>query len=155
MSFTGFEVALYEPTSSDDCLFRLKGNFARIEHQKQAYTRRGGSSAPHVMSGLTMSFPPNIYSPYYHDTVGNVSTSRFRQSTNSNRPSVLELRPRYPLLGGWTYNFTVGYVGPIADYLRVDPTTSEHILKVPFVTAVKDIPIDSAEVRLSLPESAQ
>jgi len=107
-----------------------------------------------------MSLPPRIYSPYYYDTVGNVSWSNFRPShdpafpkAKAKKESVLEFRPRYPLLGGWTYNFTIGYSAPLHGYLRKDGIV--HRLAVPFVTAIKDIPIDNARISISLPEGAK
>ncbi|ORY50690.1 Ribophorin I [Leucosporidium creatinivorum] len=76
------------------------------------------------ITSLSLALPPNVHSPYYYDIVGNVSTSRFRPSTPavtagklpSQRKgagySLLELIPRYPLMGGWNYTFTIGYDAP-------------------------------------------
>lgn len=114
-----------------------------------------------MLSSLAVSLPPKVYSPYYYDTVGNVSTSHFRSSVDPKYPTAkgrkesnLELRPRYPLLGGWTYNFTMGYVAPLQDYLTAG-TGREYELRVPFMSAIKDVPADQVEVRISLPESAK
>ena len=141
---------------------RLKGHFSRLTHQMQAFRRSSASSAaPHVLSGLSLALPPRVHTPYYYDTVGNVSTSHFRPSFDPRSPSriakresTLELRPRYPLLGGWTYNFTIGYVAPIADHLKWQASTGQYILAVPFLTPVKEIPADHVELSIALPEGA-
>jgi oligosaccharyltransferase complex subunit alpha (ribophorin I) len=139
--------------------YSLKGHFSRLEHQKQSYARRGHSSAAHVFSGLSLSLPPRAFSPYFYDTVGNVSWSNFRPSHDAagaakgKKESLLELRPRYPLLGGWTYNFTIGYQAPLHHYLK--KANGLYHLAVPFVTTLKSVPIDSAVVRILLPEGAQ
>lgn len=99
---------------------------------------------------------------YYYDVIGNVSTSRFRPgqpaSASKKRTRVvdgnLELRPRYPVLGGWNYSFTVGWDAPLADSLHVDPTTGKQILQVPFLTALKGVVVDDEELTIILPEGA-
>ena len=119
-----------------------------------------------ILTDLTLRLPPTAHSPYYYDTIGNVSTSRFRQgSTPASSKSykvrtsprtvdgVLELRPRYPLLGGWNYTFTVGWDLPLADALKSDGASK--ILGVPFLTGWKDLLVDDAELQIILPEGAR
>ncbi|KAK4704301.1 oligosaccharyltransferase complex subunit alpha (ribophorin I), partial [Phenoliferia sp. Uapishka_3] len=143
----------------------LSGHFARIDHQKLTMQRRSNFLS---ITGLTFSLPAHASSPYYYDIVGNVSTSHFRPSAYSNplllpsqkrknkggEASVLEIKPRYPLQGGWNYTFTMGYDAPLADYLkkREDGT---FVLAVPFLTPVKDIAVDDVTVEIRLPEAAR
>jgi oligosaccharyltransferase complex subunit alpha (ribophorin I) len=117
------------------------------------------------ITSLSLALPPNVHSPYYYDIVGNVSTSRFRPSTPtavtgklpSQRKgasySLLELIPRYPLMGGWNYTFTIGYDAPLGDYLK-QKRSGEYSLKVPFLTPVKDVSVEKARVEIRLPEGA-
>lgn len=53
--------------------------------------------------------------PYFTDDIGNVSTSRFRRNI---REASLELKPRYPVFGGWKYSFKVGWNAILKNYLR-------------------------------------
>lgn len=75
---------------------------------------------------------------------------------------VLELRPRYPLLGGWRYAFVTGYDQPLGDVLKkLDGSGSgsgkvgEVLLGVPFVNAWKDLVYGDVEVRVILPEGVK
>jgi oligosaccharyltransferase complex subunit alpha (ribophorin I) len=69
----------------------------------------------------------------------------------------LELKPRYPLLGGWKYAFVTGYDMPLSDVLRVNKGEKgeELVLGVPFVNAWKDLVYGDVEVVVILPEGAK
>ena len=104
-----------------------------------------------ILSELTLRLPTLAHSPYYYDVIGNVSTSHFRSGAGRvKRPSTLELKPRYPLLGGWNYTFTIGYDQPLGDSLKSD--NGKYVLAVPFLTPLKDVVVDEAEVTIVLPE---
>ncbi|GAA5953777.1 hypothetical protein JCM3765_006963 [Sporobolomyces pararoseus] len=152
----------------------LDGHFARIDHQKATMMRRQNSLA---INSLSIYLPPNAHAAYYYDSVGNVSTSRFRPSSspsssagilpsqkkrNSNAkpgPALLELTPRYPLLGGWNFSFTIGYDLPLQDWLKVRKDGKEgqpkYIAAVPFLTPIKDIAVDKVKLEIRLPEGAR
>lgn len=68
---------------------------------------------------------------------------------------LLELRPRYPLLGGWNYSFVVGYDMPLEDVLKSDQANGKNVLAVPFMTAIKDVVVDDVELKIILPEGAK
>jgi len=135
----------------------LKGHFSRLEHQSNAFYKR---STPHTLPALTLHLPPGIRNTYYYDLIGNVSTSRLRvapavpKSSHVNRNSVLELRPRYPLLGGWNYTFTLGWDAPLGDSASWDKTTGRYIVEVPIMTPIPGAVVDDAEVKIILPEGA-
>ncbi|KAK9895875.1 Ribophorin I [Cystobasidium minutum MCA 4210] len=148
---------------------KLKGHFSRLSHQALSYQRRGAAFVtPHTASSISYSLHPNIYSPYFIDEVGNVSTSRFRPSPSrpSNTASLksktgpnlgkshLQLTPRYPLLGGWNYSFSMGYKQPLGDVLRFDKTKGEYKLAIPFLTELKNAAFDDVTVKFVLPEGA-
>jgi oligosaccharyltransferase complex subunit alpha (ribophorin I) len=132
------------------------------EHQSlrtQSYVRQA-SGYNHVLSGLIVTLPAGVTSPYFIDTVGNVSTSHFRPASTAARSprarpatSSLELKPRYPLFGGWQYDFTIGYDAPLRSHLR-RLADGSYLLAVPFLTASRDMAVDDAEVRIVLPEGA-
>ncbi|GAA6033051.1 hypothetical protein JCM8097_000119 [Rhodosporidiobolus ruineniae] len=144
----------------------LEGHFARIDYQKASMHRRQGALA---ISSLTVPLPSSAHSPYFYDLVGNVSTSRFRPSSASSsavlpsqkkkskaaQPALLELQPRYPLMGGWNYSFTIGYDLPLEEFLRVGKEDGRYSVAVPFLTALKDVAVDEARVQVRLPEGAR
>lgn len=136
---------------------RLKGQFSRLEHQAQSYRRR---PAPHVFTELTLQLPAGIHSAYYYDTIGNVSTSHLRVAPPQSQGglpgdvSILELRPRYPLLGGWNYSFTLGWDSPLEDYAGWDAEKGRYIVSVPIMTLFGGTVIEDAEVKVILPEAS-
>ncbi|GAA5821677.1 hypothetical protein JCM11251_000966 [Rhodosporidiobolus azoricus] len=150
----------------------LEGTFARIDHQKATMHRRQNTLA---ISSLSLPLPPSAHNPYYYDAVGNVSTSRFRPSPAAtlnggailpsqkklkaalNRtPALLEMQPRYPLMGGWNYTFTIGYDLPLSEYVRTRKEGKGHyVAAVPFLTPIRDVSVDKARVEVRLPEGAR
>lgn len=128
---------------------KLKGQFSRIEHQSQKFYKR---QAPHVLSAFVLQLPPRIHDTYYYDLIGNVSTSRLRQA--EGRPSVLELRPRYPLMGGWNYSFTLGWDAPLDNSAGWDPIGQRYVLGVPIMNALPGSVVDDGEVKIIFPEGA-
>lgn len=91
--------------------------------------------------------------PYYTDTIGNVSTSKFR---SGKREALLELEPRYPIFGGWKYPFTIGWNSNAANLLR-RTASGGYVLKVPFLEGPKQaegIEYGQVNVRVLLPEGA-
>ncbi|KAI0080902.1 oligosaccharyl transferase alpha subunit [Panus rudis PR-1116 ss-1] len=136
----------------------LKGHFSRLEYQSAAYF---GHPAPHALPGLTLHLPPGIHDVYYYDLIGNVSTSRLRtvpsvpKGSQSNQYSILELRPRYPVFGGWNYSFTLGWDSPLRDSAGYDKTTGKYIVGVPVMTPIPGAVVDEAEVKIILPEGAR
>lgn len=146
--------------------FRLKGHFSRLAHQQ---SRFHASTPPQIFTELSLRIPATAHSAYYYDTIGNVSTSHFRpgstlaqkSKTSKVRTSprsvdgLLELRPRYPLLGGWNYSFVVGYDMPLEDVLKSDQANGKNVLAVPFMTGINDVVVDDAELKIILPEGAK
>ena len=51
---------------------------------------------------------------YYRDEIGNISTSNM---FSHDEAVDLELRPRFPLFGGWQTRFYIGYNVPSYEYL--------------------------------------
>ncbi|KAI0775924.1 oligosaccharyl transferase alpha subunit [Trametes elegans] len=136
---------------------RLKGHFSRLDHQMQGYF---GRAAPHMLPGVVLLLPPGIHSTYYYDLVGNVSTSNLRpapsvpKGSTDNSFSYLELRPRYPVMGGWNYSFTLGWDSPLQDYAGYDKSTGKYIVGVPIMTVFRTAVVDEADISIILPEGA-
>ena len=139
------------------CNLSLKGHFSRLDYQTQAYF---GRPAPHTIPSVQLHLPAGIHDAYYYDLVGNVSTSKLRttpslpKGATPNQYSVLELRPRYPLLGGWNYSFTLGWDSPLSDAAGWDKKSGKWIVGVPVMTLIPGAVVDDAEVKIILPEGA-
>jgi oligosaccharyltransferase complex subunit alpha (ribophorin I) len=88
---------------------RHKGVFSRVDYQSKRSVS-GASS----FNALLAVLPPRVNSVYYRDEIGNISTSHLRTGF---RKSELEFEPRYPLFGGWSATFIIGYRVPLEDYL--------------------------------------
>lgn len=92
--------------------------------------------------------------PYFTDDIGNVSTSRFRSNT---REANLELKPRYPVFGGWKYSFRIGWDADLRKFLRKSKSGDGHVLKVPFLEGPKmseGVSYERVDLRVILPEGA-
>ncbi|PWZ01771.1 Ribophorin I [Testicularia cyperi] len=147
---------------------RLKGHFSRIEHQMAAFYKRGSANA---LSTFNMLLPSGARDPYFIDQIGNVSTSRFRPSgadpallsnlqaaPQPQRLSLLELQPRFPLLGGWNYTFSVGFNVPLSSGgwgRKIPGLANEYVVAVPLFTAMKDVAVDSVVTSILLPEGSR
>jgi oligosaccharyltransferase complex subunit alpha (ribophorin I) len=116
--------------------------------------------APHVLTELALQLPAGIHSTYYYDTIGNVSTSHLRVAPPQSQGglpggiSILELRPRYPLLGGWNYSFTLGWDSHLEDYAGWDAEKGRYIVSVPIMTLFGGSVVEDAEVKVILPEAS-
>ena len=129
----------------------LKNHFSRVAYQQAAYYN------PPTSALKEMRFPLTVGSadPYFIDDIGNVSTSRFRTNV---REANLELKPRYPLFGGWNYSFKVGWNGELKNYLRhIKGGSDSYVLKVPFFEGpkqVEGVEYERVVTRVVLPEGA-
>ncbi|TPX38079.1 dolichyl-diphosphooligosaccharide---protein glycotransferase [Synchytrium microbalum] len=124
---------------------KLKGQFSRIDYAFSAATH----DRQNVLRQLTLTFPPKANNAFYRDTVGNVSTSKYR---NERTKSVMEIKPRYPVWGGWKYTWYHGYSVPLSDFLR--HRGSKYALAIPFIASTTNVTHDKVTLRVVLPEGA-
>ncbi|XP_054717995.1 dolichyl-diphosphooligosaccharide--protein glycosyltransferase subunit 1-like [Uloborus diversus] len=123
---------------------QLKGPFSRYEFQ------RDQSGIASVKSFKTV-LPASASDVYYRDEIGNISTSHLRMLDDSTE---VELRPRFPLFGGWKTHYVLGYYVPTYEYLY--NSGDLYVLKMRFVDHVfDDSVIDDATVRVILPEGSK
>jgi oligosaccharyltransferase complex subunit alpha (ribophorin I) len=130
---------------------QLKNHFSRAEWQKSQYV----SPPTSALKMLTLPLAPGSLNPYFIDDIGNVSTSKFRSGA---RESPLELKPRYPVFGGWKYSFKVGWDANLSKFLRKLSTSSEsYVLKIPFLEGprpAEGIEYECVTLKIILPEGA-
>jgi oligosaccharyltransferase complex subunit alpha (ribophorin I) len=103
-----------------------------------------------------MKFPLRVGSvdAYYTDVIGNVSTSKFR---SNKREALLEIKPRYPVFGGWKYPFTIGWNADAKNFLR-KLSGNGYVLNVPFLEGPKQaegVEYEQVLLRIVLPEGAE
>ncbi|KAG8777234.1 dolichyl-diphosphooligosaccharide--protein glycosyltransferase subunit 1 [Serendipita sp. 407] len=139
---------------------QLKGHFSRLELQQAKYFHK---TQPQVLQYITLQLPAGIHNPYYYDSIGNVTTSRYRasppvkpgQQKSKRSTSFLELRPRFPLLGGWNYTYTLGWDAPLGDSVKYDSKEGKYVIGVPFMTPIPGAAVDDAKVTIVFPEGAE
>ncbi|KAK4944753.1 dolichyl-diphosphooligosaccharide--protein glycosyltransferase subunit 1 [Elasticomyces elasticus] len=152
VSHWGNNIALEERHWFTNRAATLKNHFSRVTYQQSAYYN------PPTSALKEMRFPLTVGSmdPYFVDEIGNVSTSRFRSNV---REANLELKPRYPIFGGWNYSYKVGWNNDLKGFLRrAKSAGDQYVLKVPFFEGPKQAEgVEYARVvtRVILPEGAK
>jgi oligosaccharyltransferase complex subunit alpha (ribophorin I) len=125
---------------------KLKGHFSQIDYKLNAYRL----SETNTIRKFTSIIPATATDVYYKDIVGNVSTSNLRYE---RKRAVLELRPRYPLYGGWKYTWFHGYTVPQEPFL-IKLGRDEYALSVSLTPSIKGLSIEKDTVKVILPEGA-
>lgn len=135
---------------------KLANHFSRVSWATSNFYMQSGQLATSALRELKVPLKPGSSDPYFTDDIGNVSTSRFRP--NALRDASLELKPRYPLFGGWHYSFRIGWNNALSSFLRHLKTTPDtYILSVPLLEGPRmpeGIQYEHFTFRISLPEGA-
>ncbi|KAM4650834.1 LOW QUALITY PROTEIN: dolichyl-diphosphooligosaccharide--protein glycosyltransferase subunit 1 [Discoglossus pictus] len=123
----------------------LKGPFSRYDYQRQP-----DSGISSVKSFKTI-LPAAAQDVYYRDEIGNISTSHLLILDDSVE---MEIRPRFPLFGGWKTHYMIGYNLPSYEYLY--NLGDQYSLKMRLIDHVFDEQVvDSLTVKIILPEGAK
>ncbi|XP_053609099.1 dolichyl-diphosphooligosaccharide--protein glycosyltransferase subunit 1 [Plodia interpunctella] len=123
---------------------KLKGPFSRYDYQQDHH------SGPASVRSYKTLLPASASDVYYRDTNGNISTSNMKVKKDSVE---LDLRPRYPLFGGWKSHYTLGYNVPSYEYLY--NSGNEFLLKMRVVDHIfDDMQIDEVVTKVILPEGS-
>uniref|UniRef100_A0A646QCR6 Dolichyl-diphosphooligosaccharide--protein glycosyltransferase subunit 1 n=1 Tax=Hemiscolopendra marginata TaxID=943146 RepID=A0A646QCR6_9MYRI len=121
----------------------LKGPFSRYEYQRD---QNGISSVKSFKTVL----PAAATDVYYRDEIGNISTSNLRILDDAVEA---DLRPRFPLFGGWKTHYVIGYNLPSYEYLY--NTGDDFVLKMRFIDHIyDDMIVEESVVKIILPEGA-
>lgn len=124
---------------------KLKGSFSRYEYQREA-----GSGVSSVKSFRTV-LPAASRDVYYRDDIGNISTSHLRNLPDSVE---LDLRPRFPLFGGWKTHYTLGYNVPSYEYLY--HSGDNYKLKMRLIDHIfDDMIVEEVVTKIILPEGSE
>lgn len=135
---------------------QLKGHFNRVAHMINMWGNPAAEVVAQVHT-IPVVLPPAARDAYFVDTTGNVSTSSFAPSMpGSFMPRRLDLQPRFPVLGGWNYTFTVGWNQRMsaAGMIKRLSDANRYRVAVPFLNAPNTAAVDHARLRVVLPEGA-
>ncbi|KAG0044658.1 proteasome regulatory particle base subunit [Gryganskiella cystojenkinii] len=128
---------------------QLKGQFSRIDFQRNPHGIREGNG---ILEFATQ-IPKLARDIYYRDEIGNISTSTLQHHSDHIQ---FNLKPRFPLFGGWNTTWYTGYNVPLDGYLRKSAKGGDkYILKVPVFAPIKDTTYEEVEIRIVLPEGAK
>jgi len=119
----------------------LKGSFSRYEFQRE---NSGVSSVKNFKTLL----PAAAKDVYYRDDIGNISTSHMKVMDDAVE---LDLRPRFPLFGGWKTHYVIGYNVPSYEYIFFKG--DQHVLNMRLIDHIfDDMLLEEVEVKIILPE---
>ncbi|TMW60421.1 hypothetical protein Poli38472_000463 [Pythium oligandrum] len=121
---------------------KLKGGFSRLDYQMHG--ARGAS-----FYELRAYLPRDAVNVYYRDQIGNVSTSRLRQTETRQE---LQFKPRFPIFGGWKTQWYFGHSVPTHSVLS--RSGSKFKLEVDFSTSIEEAAVDDLTVKVILPEGS-
>ncbi len=84
----------------------LQGTFSRYDYQR--------TPTHAAIKSFKVALPASARDVYYRDAIGNISTSNMLIQEDAVE---VELRPRFPLFGGWKTQYYIGYNVPAYEYL--------------------------------------
>ncbi|GFR43910.1 hypothetical protein Agub_g5044, partial [Astrephomene gubernaculifera] len=123
---------------------RHAGSFSRLKYA-HAYNGKGNS-----FRDLRAVLPPSAHSLYYVDLIGNISSSNVRKTPAA---TYLDFELRYPLMGGWKEDFTIGYSVPLTGFLSYTPAGKRR-LTMELASPLEEVYVEDMVVRVVLPEGA-
>ncbi|GEQ68102.1 hypothetical protein JCM33374_g1769 [Metschnikowia sp. JCM 33374] len=126
----------------------LKTGYSRSDWMKGRFDIRKDH---HALSQL--EFPIDTKAPYndYYvtDKVGMVTT---HQVTHGH----LVVQPRFPLFGGWRYNFTLGWSNSLETFVRkVTNEPDTYVASFSLLNSLRNVHYDKVYVNFYLPENAE
>ncbi|XP_004932409.1 dolichyl-diphosphooligosaccharide--protein glycosyltransferase subunit 1 [Bombyx mori] len=137
-------IAIEEVIEIEHTGAKLKGPFSRYDYQQDHH------SGPASVRAYKTLLPASASDVYYRDTNGNISTSNMKVKKDSVE---LDLRPRYPLFGGWRTHYTLGYNVPSYEYLY--HSGNEYLLKMRSIDHIfDDMQVDELVTKIILPEGS-
>ena len=100
------------------------------------------------MKNFKTLLPAAAKDVYYRDDIGNISTSHMKVMDDAVE---LDLRPRFPLFGGWKTHYVTGYNVPSYEYIFYKG--DQHVLNMRLIDHIfDDMLVEEVEVRIILPE---
>ncbi|XP_065222156.1 dolichyl-diphosphooligosaccharide--protein glycosyltransferase subunit 1 [Planococcus citri] len=137
-------IAVEEEITLEHTGAKLKGPFSRYDYQREP------DSGMSSVKSFKTTLPGTAQDIYYRDEIGNISTSHLYSLENSVE---VELRPRFPLFGGWNTQYILGYNIPSFTYLYTKG--DNFLLKMPLIDHIFDnMVVKEARIEIILPEGS-
>lgn len=133
--------------------FELRNDAATLdgEWSRADYDRNSGNVDPTSHGDVWANMPGDATNIKYQDLIGNITTSKLRESDGKHR--AIQLIFRFPLLGGWKNHFW--YLYDILLSNHISSNEGSHELTLPSLPSLHyDLPIEQHVVRVLLPEGS-
>ncbi|KAJ1976507.1 dolichyl-diphosphooligosaccharide--protein glycosyltransferase subunit 1 [Dimargaris xerosporica] len=137
-------------TVNDHAVVRNNGATLKGHYERTLMTRPGMTPG-FLLNFFQTPLPATATNVHFRDEVGNVSTTFLRPGKDQ---AALQFNTRYPLAGGWIYNWNHGYSQPLADVLRYDSTTQRYNLMTTLPFLFPNATVEHAMLEVVLPEGA-
>lgn len=127
---------------------KLKGEFSRVDYD---IYRKGDN----CLKQINAEFPSYIQGLYFHDYIGNISsTNAFRNPEKENKVDLV-YKPRFPVCGGWKIDWNQGYSMPTKYHLSFDEEVKDgYILEIGFFHNYDVLLAEDYKVNIVLPFGA-
>ncbi|KAK6040689.1 ribophorin I [Cooperia oncophora] len=129
----------------------LRENIARSMSLRLDHPMDRSWTSPAGLPFLTLRqtvLPASAKDIYYRDEIGNISTSSVRLRADSVE---VEIKPRFPLYGGWRTSYVIGYNVPSFEYLY--NKGNDYALKMRVLDHVFDnVVVEKLTTKIVLPE---
>lgn len=138
--------------------------FSRITFIRGAHqaATRGGMNAPETIPMVPLQIPSVAENIQVRDELGLLHGFQNRQPApmTDGRSHILELAPRFPLHGGWSFAQRLTYDLPLDKYLARVPSSLPggslvYRLIMPLFEILHDVPIEDMAVHVRLPSSVR
>ena len=124
---------------------KLKNGFSRLDHQMR--------DPRHSFQALDAYLPAEAYGVYYRDELGNVTSSNLRKS-KTGKSTLLQMKLRFPIYGGWHINWYQGYNVPLTSFVtQMNNAPDRYLLECDVFHPIS-IVADTLIVHVVLPAGA-
>lgn len=141
------DIAIEEYYELTNRAAKLQGGFLRLEWMKGRFEATINHWALSTLQFLAPE-SSDFRDYYYTDLVGVVSTHK--RAHNS-----LVLQPRFPIFGGWKYNFTLGWNDDLSKYVHKTAEDDTFIARFPLLNTLRDTTYQNVTLNFYLPEEAE
>ena len=159
VSHLGSAVSITESLDLHNGAAKNAGEFNRVPY---THLKFNGASSPFAPDHTLFSIPAIIAGDaaniHYRDVIGNISSSNARRDISPSGAATtrIDIRPRFPLQGGWKSAFDIMYTVPFQGRNVVQQSGDKYfVLSVPLAHAFPTVYAMREEVSLVLPAGVE